>query len=457
MQPSLLKITNDIRSSYWFVPSLMAVAALATGAGVVYLDARIGSDWLRQFGWYQSNTSDGAREVLSTIAGSAITVAGVVFSITIVSVSFAAGQYGPRVLANFMRDRGNQITLGTFIATFLYCIIVLRTIRGGPDEREFVPDLAIMIALLLALGSISVLIFFIHHVPQSIHANSVVARIGRQLLEAVDEIYPEFIGEAPLDESWARRQVPDGFSDGSLLGEKDSADCYVIRSPRTGYIEAIDDERLLEIAREEELVLRLDSRPGEFIHKGRAFVSVWPGRKASAETIKALQAAFAVGARRTSLQDTRFLVDELVEVGARALSPGINDPFTAIACLDWLGAALSELGRREFPSHLRTEAGGTLRVIAIPFAFADYVRLALGQFRPYLAGDRNAAVHGLLTIERVLADCRKPRDRIALLEEGDALLALAREKLSPSLRAELLPWVERQVPGKGQSAYGGEN
>lgn len=447
MQPNLLQVTNEIRSSYWFIPSLMAVAALATGAGVIYLDAYFGSAWLREFGWYQSNTSDGARAVLSTIAGSAITVAGVVFSITIVSVSFAAGQYGPRVLANFMRDRGNQITLGTFIATFLYCIVVLRTIRGGPEEREFVPDLAILIALLLALGSISVLIFFIHHVPLSIHANSVVARIGRQLVEAVDEIYPEFIGDALLDESQARRQVPSALRDRSMERGEEDAECCVIRSSRTGYIEAIDDERLMEIARDSQLVMRLDSRPGEFIHRGRVFLRVWPKCNASAATVKELEAAFAVGAKRTSLQDTRFLVDELVEVGARALSPGINDPFTAIACLDWLGAALSELGRREIASHLRTEAGGAVRVIAIPFTFADYVSLALGQFRPYLAGDRNAAVHGLLTIERILADCHKPTNRAALLKEADALLALAHEKLSPSLSADIRLWVERRAKG----------
>lgn len=136
MQPGLLKMLETIRSSYWFIPTIMAVMAVITGIGMVFLDVRLGTDWLKEFGWYQSNTPDGAREVLSTIASSAITVAGVVFSITIVAVSFAAGQYGPRVLGNFMRDRGNQITLGTFIATFLYCILVLRTIRGETTTRS---------------------------------------------------------------------------------------------------------------------------------------------------------------------------------------------------------------------------------------------------------------------------------------------------------------------------------
>lgn len=439
MQPRLLKLLDDVRSSYWFIPSLMAVTALVTGGGVVYLDARTGTRWLTELGWYQSNTADGAREVLSTIAGSAITVAGVVFSITIVSVSFAAGQYGPRVLTNFMRDRGNQITLGTFIATFLYCIIVLRTIRGGPDEREFVPDLAVLIALLLALCSISVLIYFIHHVPRSIHANNIVARVGRQLVDAFDAIYPGFIGEeAGSGGACAAPRVPAALdrNGGAVAGDADRT--LAIRSPRTGYIEAIDDQRLMEVACRNDLVLRLEHLPGEFIHKGRVFARVWPAHRANDDTVAAIRAAFAVGTQRTPMQDTRFLIDELVEIGTRALSPGINDPFTAISCLDWLGAGLSELARREIPGGLRSGPDGALRVIAVPPDFSAYVHLAFGQFRQYLARDRNAAAHALRTLASITADC-EDRARVAVLrDEARALVTLAQHELGPTL-AESLP------------------
>ncbi|MBI1404085.1 MAG: DUF2254 domain-containing protein [Porphyrobacter sp.] len=435
MQPRLLKLLDNIRSSYWFIPSLMALGALAMGAGVVYIDVRIGSEWLNQFGWYQSNTPDGARAVLSTIAGSAITVAGVVFSITIVSVSFAAGQYGPRVLSNFMRDRGNQVTLGTFIATFLYCIIVLRTIRGGPDEREFVPDLAVVIALVLALASISVLIFFIHHVPRSIHANNIVARIGRQLVDAFGTVYPAFIGKDAAADAHAAPQVPPALRRGG--GPDAEAAACAVRSPRTGYIEAIDDGRLMELAREHDLILRLESRPGAFIHEGRVFARVWPKARAEEDVVAAVAAGFAVGVERTPMQDTRFLVDELVEVGARALSPGVNDPFTAIACLDWLGAGLSELAKRQIPSPLRLDKDGALRVMAVPFDFSDYVDLAFGQFRQYLASDRNAARHALATLERVAADCRTPTQVAALQREAEALAELAGAELAAPLAREV--------------------
>lgn len=437
MQPRLLKLIDDIRSSYWFIPSLMALAALGLGIGVVYLDVAVGTDWLTELGWYQSNTSDGAREVLSTIAGSAITVAGVVFSITIVSVSFAAGQYGPRVLTNFMRDRGNQITLGTFIATFLYCIIVLRTIRGGPEEREFVPDLAIMIALVLALCSISVLIFFIHHVPRSIHANNVVARVGRQLVEAFDKLYPEFIGGGEATQDALALRIPPALRDTGRQEAVETGQTIPILSPRTGYIEAIDDDQLMKVALGCDLVLRLDCRPGDFIHEGRVFAHAWPGHRTDEKAVTAIEAAFAVGSQRTPMQDTRFLVDELVEIGTRALSPGVNDPFTAIACLDWLGAGLSQLARRSIPGPLRSDSQGALRVVALPLGFEDYLGLAFGQFRQYLASDRNAAVHALRTIGRVGSDCEDPARLAQLREEACALAALARDRLSPDLAGEV--------------------
>ena len=444
MQPGFLKLLDTIRSSYWFIPSVMAVAAIITGIGMVIVDLRVGSDWLKDLGWYQSNTPDGAREVLSTIASSAITVAGVVFSITIVAVSFAAGQYGPRVLSNFMRDRGNQITLGTFISTFLYCILVIRTIRGGDDDDlEFVPDLAVIMAILLALCSIAVLIYFIHHVPRSINANVLVAQIGRQLVEAVDRLYPEFIGSGGSSE--VRNEALVGCPAATANHAARAHGHHVaIRSPRSGYIETLDDEQLMTLASGNDLVLSLEYRPGEFIHRGRVFAKVWSKTECEDSWTQSIKDAFAVGSERTPLQDTRYLFDELVEVGARALSPGINDPFTAIACLDWLGAGLSEVARRVIPSPLRTDGEGAVRVIAKSSDFAGYVWLAFGQFRPYLASDRNAAAHALKTMAKVADDCEDLIRIAALRAEADALTQLAKERLGERLAATL-PKVFEQV------------
>ena len=424
-------LVEDVRSSYWFVPSLMAVAALMLGASIIYVDAVIGSDWLDGLSWYQSNKPDGAQEVLSTIAGSAITVAGVVFSITIVSVSFAASQYGPRVLTNFMSDRGNQVTLGTFIATFLYCLVVLRTIRGG-DEGDFVPDLAIIVALVLAICSIAVLIFFIHHVPRSIHVNSVVAGIGRQLISSLGDRFPEFIGSEPEGMgAGVEASLPLALRSEPEVGP--APDLAAIRSPRTGYIEAIDDEQLMGVAQESKLIVRLRYRPGDYIHDGRVFAEAWPPEQMTDQAREKIEGSFAVSSQRTPLQDTRFLIDELVEVGTRALSPGVNDPFTAITCLDWLGAALSEVARRKLPSAYRLDDEGAIRVIASPMTFRNFVDRGLGQFRQYLASDKNACLSAIETVERVAAACVNDDQITALAEEIEELRSAAREALDPSL------------------------
>lgn len=431
MQPRILKLIDSVRTSYWFLPSIMALLALVLGFGVIYIDAKVGSDWLDSLSWYQANKPEGAQEVLSTIAGSAITVAGVVFSITIVSISYAASQYGPRVLTNFMSDRGNQVTLGTFIATFLYCLVVLRTVRGG--DSDFVPDLAIIVALVLALCSIGVLIFFIHHVPKSIHVNTILAGIGKQLVFSLQDRYPDFIGDE-VSGSPDGEAVPEVLLDPSLPAPSTLAPAC---ATSTGYIEAIDDAQLMEIAGAANLMIRLQKRPGDYVHTGQTFALVWPGVGQDPKVIERIQATLIIGEQRTPMQNTAFLVDELVEVGARALSPGVNDPFTAISCLDWLRAALCELSRRNLPSAFRVDAEGRVRVIADPMTFESYVQRALGRFRQYLASDRIACLHGVATIETIAVACAAQHQIRALLDELESLDAAAKNGLDAALYASV--------------------
>ncbi len=153
-------------------------------------------DWVDKLGWIYTRGPDGARAVLSTIAGSMITVAGVVFSVTIVALSLASNQFGPRLLRNFMRDRGNQIVLGTFVATYLYCLLVMRTVQGM-DGSQFVPHLSVTVAILMAVASLGVLIYFIHHVAVSIQAPELIANVAHELHEAIDRLFPEELGYAP--------------------------------------------------------------------------------------------------------------------------------------------------------------------------------------------------------------------------------------------------------------------
>ena len=409
-----------VRASYWFIPSLMTIAAAVLSVVLIGLDGRIGAEWIREVPFLYGNRPEGARAVLSTIAGSMIGVAGVTFSITIASVVYASGQYGPRLLANFMDDRGNQITLGTFIATFLYCLLVLRTIRtageGDGAIGEFVPHVAILVGLGLAVASVGVLIYFIHHVPESIHVSNLVAGVGRDLLGKVDTLFPERIGaggaatEADGDDP--ESPLPDGFYD----------DAQRVAADGAGYVSGIDADAILRLACEHDLLLRVRHRPGDFVADGDTLVLAWPPDRVSDEACTAIRTAFAWGAQRTARQDVRFLVDELVEIAARALSPGVNDPFTAISCVDWLGAALKDLAGRDFPRPERYDEDGELRVVAHPTTFEQFVGGVFGQLRPYLSSDRNAALHALKTIGEVAGRVTDDGQRVALRHEADAIL-----------------------------------
>ena len=415
----LFKFVEAVRSSYWFVPAVMAMIGVALGILIVWFDAGPGEDLLSGLGWYQSAKPDGAREVLSTIAGSMITVAGVVFSITIVAIAYASSQYGPHVLSNFMSDRGNQVTLGTFIATFLYCIVLLRTIRGG--ESDFVPQIGVVLGLLLAVCSIGVFIYFIHHVTQSIHINTVAANIGRQLIASIEDRYPACLGEPP-DQDPSEGEV--GLAERQVV-----AQTWQIASESSGYIQGVDERQLMDIAVRHDLVLRLLHRPGDYVHEGRALLEAVSARFLGDEATERLRECYSIGTRRTPRHDLDFLVDQLVEIAGRALSTGVNDPTTAATCLDWLGAGASEMARRRLPSPLRMDEQGSLRAIARGEDFEGFVDRAFGALRQYSARDRNAAIHLLRTLAQVTLDCRATNQRDCIRSEADRLVEQAQAAL----------------------------
>ncbi len=422
MKPTLLKYWEGTRASYWFIPSLMALGAIVLSFATTSLDASLGTDWLDRLGWYYTNKPAGARDLLSTIAGSMITVAGVVFSITIAAVAYTASQYGPRLLTNFMRDRGNQLTLGTFIATFLYCLLVLRTIHSSDDAAVlFVPHVSLFCALVLALASIGVLIYFVHHVPQSIHVLNVVAGIGRDLNGKIGTLFPETVGQNASDDGYnPQTDVPEGFFEEALP----------IFAPDNGYLQYIDEEGLLETAAAHDLLLRVQYRPGDFVSRGKPLLYAGPGRRVGRAVADDIQEAFVLGPQRIQRQDLLFLVNQLVEISARAISPAINEPFTSMSCLDWLGSALANLARRDLPSARRYDAEQHLRVIAQPVTFEAFVEAAFGASRPYVQADRNVSLHMMKVIAEVAYHVEAPAQRQLLLHQADALLEGCRATLA---------------------------
>lgn len=430
MNIGLKRFAEKLGASYWFVPSVMAFLAVLLAGGMIVLDTTQGSKWMDSVPWLYAARPSGARSLLSSIGGSMITVAGTVFSVTIAAVVYASGQYGPRLLTNFMKDRGNQFTLGTFIATYLYCLLILRTIRSADENGgySFVPNLSLLVAVALAVCSIGVLIFFIHHVPSKIHINSVIEDIGSRLLREIGHRFPRHIGSARAESDLADDQrVPVVFRRHCTQQEAEGR--RLIDACATGYIQTVDDKDVLRIARERDLVLRMQYQPGDFIHVGRTIVEAWPAERCDDNAADALRDAFTTGQSRSTLQDLRFPIDELVEIAARAMSPGVNDPFTALTCLDWLSAAMSDLAARDLPSHLRVDEQGAVRVIAHPQTFATFLDRSFGALVQYCAADMIAALRFLTALGEVSLDCDDPARLTTIAGYVDRLEVLAKQKL----------------------------
>lgn len=443
MKARILGWAGALRESYWFVPTLMAVSATLMAFAMVYVDSHFGAAWMDDLPWLYAARPDGARGLLSAVGGSMIGVAGTTFSVTIAAVVYASGQYGPRLLSNFMGDRGNQVTLGTFIATFLYTIIVLRTIRSPGEDGSgigaFVPQLALLVALLLVLTSIAVLIYFIHHVPQQIHINSVIEQIGGRLLREISVRFPSCVG-----------QPADGHGD--LLPDAlrtNGANTAEIAARGVGYIRIVDHDSLLEIARRRDMVVRLLCQPGDFVHPGIALASALPAARLDDDARADIVRAIGLGSRRTPMQDLRFLLDELVEIAARALSPGVNDPFTASSCLDWLAAAFAELVRRDAPSPLRLDDDGALRLVAYPQRFADLVDQGFGALAQYASTDRITAERFLLSLGSVMDACTSPDRLRCLRDQVAAFRDLAKEELKGAPRDSVMACADAVLSRSG--------
>ncbi len=432
MNANLIQFLRNVRSSYWFLPSAMTFGAIALSVLTLTIDESYSGPWAADSTWWYAARSAGARAMLSTIAGSMIGIAGVTFSMTLVSVSFAASNFGPRLIGNFMRDRGNQVVLGTFIATFVYSLLILRRVRAaGDDLSSFVPQLSVLVALVLALMSVSVLIYFIHHVPETINVSRLTASIGRTLTREVANVFPSAMGE-PGPELGSRSS---GF---------DRANTESLRSPTNGYLQALNEDRLLEVASNHDIVVSLHLRPGEFAVEGDMLISACPRERWGEELAGELRGCFAFGSERTPAQDVLFLADQLVEILGRALSPGVNDPYTAIDCIHWMQSALSSSAARDAPAPERYDESGALRVIAPPLTFEGLVRRLCSRSIPYVAPDRNAslAFFEMLGAVGCRAKSKERREEVRALARQ---LASACEDVLPSElhRSEVREALER--------------
>jgi uncharacterized membrane protein len=323
MRARLSHAWEVVRTSFWFVPLIMAILATVLAIVMLEVDDRIDKDFHGEFGWLYSRGKEGSRELLGVVAGSMITVAGLAFSIIVVALQLASSQFGPRLLRTFMRDLGNQVVLGTFTGTFIYCLLVMRTI--GDTDGEEAPHLAVTVAVVLAVAGIGVLIYFIHHAARMMQAPNVIASVSHELREALDRAFPAQV------ESPHSLQPVDGAP----------ADAVIIGAPGTGYIQAFDYRTLADHAEKDDIQIQLMRRPGQFVTERSALALAWPRERVRDAIDGALQRAALLGHQRSPEQDPEFAIDQLVEVALRALSPSLNDPFTAVAAIDHLTGAIT--------------------------------------------------------------------------------------------------------------------
>jgi len=373
MNARFIKIWQDLQSSYYFIPGLMGLGSICLAYLTIHLDEAYGLE-VSEFGFFLSNKADGARTILATIAGSMMGVAATTFSITMVAVTSAAGQYGPRLIGNFMRDRGNQITLGTFTSTFIYCLLILRVARTGDADgvenavTEFVPNISLLTAMGLTIMSVGVLIFFIHHVPETLNVGNITARVGRRLRNDIEALYPKNLGEQDKDKD----------VDSSQYQTREAVEIY---ARAEGYIQTVNESALLKTAADDDAVIKIEYRPGDFVTGGETLVRIWSDKDWASEDYQKYRNAFAMGQDRTAHQNILFLADELVEILARALSPGVNDPFTAINCINWFHSAMKVFVKGNMPSPYRRDDKGNLRVIAHPIDFERFASVICDQSR----------------------------------------------------------------------------
>ncbi|MBE0568078.1 MAG: DUF2254 domain-containing protein [Deltaproteobacteria bacterium] len=368
------QLWSNLRSSLWFLPSLMVACSGLLAAALIEADSSVTDRWLVRWPRLFGAGAESARGMLSTIAGSMMSVVGVTFSMTLVALSLASSQYSSRVLRTFMGNRATQAVLGIFAGIFTYCLIVLRTIRSG-NNAEFVPNLAVFFAFVLALAGVGGLVFFVHHIASSIQASSIIASVAQETIETIDRIFPEKLGAGPgeIDEEPALRSMAE-------------RNWRVIPARRTGYIQSVDNAALLCVARDRKTIVRMERGIGEFVVQNSALASLALEDPPDPETIAALQATFSISRHRTMEQDAAFGIRQIVDVALKALSPGINDTTTAVMCVDYLSAILARLAARRIPSSRRYEEG-ELRVLTIGPTFDSLLAESFDQIRDSAKGN----------------------------------------------------------------------
>jgi uncharacterized membrane protein len=411
-----------LRTTFWMVPTILILVA------VVLFVVTFEIDWAAYHGhitlpfWMETESADAGREVLIAIAAAVITVVGVVFSITILALTLASQQFGPRMMRNFVRDVGNQVTLGVFVATFVYSTLALGSIAISSRHGVFIPHLSITVAEALLLVDVAVLVYFIHHIAQSIQLPEVIAGIARDLTREIDTEFPE---QGPHSNETASAGY--GKSPAELV-QLLEARGGVVPAVTSGYLQFVGYAQLVEIAAKTDSVIRLSHRPGHFVAAGRPLATVWP-RGAAQQVAEALAKAHVTGPHRTLMQDPVFAIDQLVEIAIRALSPAVNDTFTALTCIDWLSSGLRRVSGRTLGDGVYRDRSGRVRLIEPGPSYARMANRAFDKIRQAARGMPVVMIHMMDALSSIMEETTTLEQRHVLARQAEMVLKSAEDSI----------------------------
>lgn len=363
------RIWIGLRASLWFVPSLLIAASLIAALGLIALEARVEPAPESFWAYLLRGGPESARAMLSAIATSTMTVAGVVFSVTMVVLTLASSQFSPRILRSFMRDRITQAVLGVFLGVFVYCLVVMHSVRG-PGGEEFVPSVGVVGAVVYAVAAVCLLVYFIHHMADSVQAASILEEIERETQAAIDVQFPP---DPPP------RHAPPRLP----------TEWTALPAMHAGYVLGVDADALLQYVVAADRVARLPEH-GAFIVAGSPVLELSGSQPLTPAEQKQLHAWVSLGRQRTVEQDPAFGFQQLVDMAVKALSPGINDPTTACMCVDQLSALLVRVAGREPPAQWRWHEG-VLRLVTPATGLTELVRLSFAAIIRH--SSRNIEVH----------------------------------------------------------------
>lgn len=430
---------NALRTSLWFVPTICVTLAIILSVIMPEIDEFLEEEDRTPPTWLFAASASGARSILSTVAGSLITIIGVLFSITIVVLQQASTQFTPRVMGNFMRQTGTQLTLGVYLATFLYALLVLRYVRGEDSlAGEFIPVVSVTLSMVLATVCLGFLVYFVHHMATSLQASMVIANVLHEFREDINKLYPEHIGEPDYDHD----QPLDAFRETFMVQP-----LLTVTAGTSGYLTMVDDEQIIRNA-PDSTAFTILPQIGDYVTQGSPIVEISGSENLGETQEDRIRECLILGSERSRYQDPLFSIRQLVDIALKALSPSVNDPTTANNAISTIGASLALLANRTFPERIRVidnpeGAGRTVRVWVNRPTFSTYASAAFSEVRRQAVSTVAVTIQLLDTIGSVGDSIKLPQRAESLHREIDEIQrTIERDEFTEREREQLRRYVE---------------